>query len=227
VLQRERKLVLENINIFLLVLIGAISAISLYGFSNPSFVNKYIFNISAIREANQWDRLLSSSFLHADGMHLFFNMYVLYMFAPSIINSPYFGLLWFLILYFGAVMGGGLLSYFMNKNNYAYKALGASGGVTGIVMASAVVHPDMGMGIIFLPFFIPAYIFGFLYLIYSIYSMHNQIGNIGHDAHLGGAIVGIFIPILIYPSLLSHNFFKIGLLMLPLIYLSYYVYQRR
>jgi membrane associated rhomboid family serine protease len=216
-----------QINIFLLIFIGIISAISIYGFSNPQFVEKYLFNISAIRTTNKWDRLLSSSFLHADGLHLFFNMYVLYMFAPSIMNSPSFGLSWFFIIYFGAVIGGGLLTYFMHKNNYAYRALGASGGVTGIVMASAVVNPDMGMGIIFVPIFIPAYIFGFLYLVYSIYAMQNATDNIGHDAHLGGAIVGIFLPILLYPQLLAFNFFKIGLLILPLIYLAYYIYQRR
>ena len=220
-------MVLEQINIFLLILIGIISAISIYGFSNPDFVERYIFNISAIRMTNNWDRLLSSSFLHADGMHLFFNMYVLYMFAPSIMNSQRFGLFWFFIIYFGAVMGGGLLAYFMHKNNYAYRALGASGGVTGIVMASAVVNPDMGMGIIFIPLFIPAYIFGALYLTYSIYAMHKQTDNIGHDAHLGGAIVGIFLPIVLYPQILSHDFFKIALLILPLIYLGYYMYQRR
>ena len=218
---------LGHINIFLLIFIGIISAISIYGFSTPDFVNRYIFNISAIRETNKWDRVLSSSFLHSDGFHLFLNMYVLYMFAPSIVENPSFGLAWFFVIYFGAVMGGGLLSYYMHRNNYAYKALGASGGVTGIVMASAVVNPDMGMGIIFVPVFIPAYIFGALYLLYSIYSMHNQTDNIGHDAHLGGAVVGIFVPILLYPQILSFNFFKIGLLILPLLYLAYYIYQRR
>ena len=217
----------EQINIFLLLFIGVISAVSIYGFSNQDFVNKYIFSISAIRATNNWDRLLTSSFLHADGFHLFLNMYVLYMFAPSLLNSRSFGLFWFFIIYFGAVLGGGLLSYFMNKNNYAYRALGASGGVTGIVMASAVVYPDMGMGIIFIPVFIPSYIFGSLYLVYSIYSMQNKTDNIGHDAHLGGAIVGIVVPILLYPQILSHHFFKVGLLILPLIYLAYYLYQRR
>lgn len=216
-----------QINIILLIFIGIISAISIYGFSNPYFVEKYIFNISAIRMTNKWDRLLSSSFLHADGFHLFFNMYVLYMFAPSIMNNPSFGLSWFFIIYFGAVMGGGLLSYFINKNNYAYKAFGASGGVTGIVMASAVINPDMGMGIIFIPIFIPSYIFGFLYLLYSIYAMHNNTDNIGHDAHLGGAAVGILLPILLYPQLLTLYFLKIGLLILPLVYLAYYLYERR
>jgi len=218
---------LEQINIFLLGFIGIISAISIYGFSNPQFVEKHIFNISAIRMSNKWDRVLTSSFLHADGFHLFLNMYVLYMFAPSIINNPNFGVAWFFIIYFGAVMGGGLLSYFINKNNYAYRALGASGGVTGIVMASATINPDMGMGIIFVPVYIPAYIFASLYLVYSIYAMHQQTDNIGHDAHLGGAIVGIFLPILLYPQLLTENLFKIGILISPLIYLGYYLYQRR
>jgi len=218
---------LEQINIFLLGFIGIISAISIYGFSNPQFVDKYIFNISAIRMTNKWDRLLTSSFLHADGIHLFFNMYVLYMFAPPIMNTQSFGVAWFFIIYFGAVMGGGFLSYFMHKNNYAYRALGASGGVTGIVMASATINPDMGMGIIFVPVYIPAYIFASLYLVYSIYAMHQQADNIGHDAHLGGAIVGIFLPILLYPQLLTDNFFKIGILISPLIYLGYYLYQRR
>jgi len=218
---------LEQINIFLLGFIGIISAISIYGFSNPQFVEKYIFNISAIRVSNKWDRVLTSSFLHADGFHLFLNMYVLYMFAPSIINNPNFGVAWFFIIYFGAVMGGGLLSYFINKNNYAYRALGASGGVTGIVMASATINPDMGMGIIFVPVYISAYIFASLYLVYSIYAMHQQTDNIGHDAHLGGAIVGIFLPILLYPQLLTENLFKIGILIAPLLYLGYYLYQRR
>ena len=218
---------LENINIFLIILMGSIVLASMYGFSNPHFVNKYIFNISAIREAGQWDRVISSSFLHADPMHLFFNMYVLYMFALPLIHNPYFGTLLFFVIYFGAVIMGGLLSYFMNKNNYAYKALGASGGVTGVVMAFAVINPDAGMGIIFLPFFIPSYIFGFLYLIYSIYSMHNPTDNIGHDAHLGGAIVGILLPLILYPSLLVVNFSKISLLLLPLIYLAYYAYKRK
>ena len=218
---------LENINIFLIILMASIVLASMYGFSNPHFVNKYIFNISAIREAGQWDRVISSSFLHADPMHLFFNMYVLYMFALPLIHNPYFGTLLFFVIYFGAVIMGGLLSYFMHKNNYAYKALGASGGVTGVVMAFAVINPDAGMGIIFLPFFIPSYIFGFLYLIYSIYSMHNPTDNIGHDAHLGGAIVGILLPLILYPSLLVVNFSKISLLLLPLIYLAYYAYKRK
>lgn len=218
---------LDNTNLFLLILIMIISSISLYGFSNQAFENKYIFNIAAIRKANQWDRILSSGFLHADIGHLFLNMYVLYMFAPSIINSPRFGILWFFIIYIASIVGGGLLSYFMNKNNYAYKALGASGGVTGIVMAFSVINPDAGMGIIFLPFFIPGYIFGFLYLIYSIYSMHNPSDNIGHDAHLGGAVVGILFALLLNPTLFTQNFLKVGLLILPLIYLAYYAYQRR
>jgi len=218
---------MDNINIYLIILIGITSTISIYGFTNPNFINQYIFNISAIRAANQWDRLLSSGFLHADPMHLLFNMYVLYMFAPVVIHSRHFGILGFFMLYFAAIIGGGLLSYFMHKNNYAYKALGASGGVTGIVMAAAVIRPDMGMGLIFIPFFIPAYIFGFLYLCYSIYSMHNQTDNIGHDAHLGGAIVGIFLALLLYPNLLIHNFAKIGLLIFPLLYLFYYIHQRR
>ena len=218
---------LGTVNIFLILLMGAIVLASVYGFYNPNFVNKYIFNISAIREANQWDRILSSSFLHADPMHLFFNMYVLYMFAPPLMENPRFGTLLFFVIYFAAVIMGGLLSYFMNRNHYAYKALGASGGVTGVVMAFAVTNPDAGMGIILLPVFIPSYIFGFLYLIYSIYSMQNPTDNIGHDAHLGGAIVGILFPLILYPDLLVQNFSKIGLLLLPLIYLGYYVYKRK
>jgi len=91
---------LENTNIFLLALIAITSASSIYGFSNLNFTNKYIFNISAIREAGQWDRVLSSGFLHGDPVHLFFNMYVLYMFAPIIINSQSFGISWFFIIYF-------------------------------------------------------------------------------------------------------------------------------
>lgn len=213
--------------IALFLLIGTIVVVSLYGFSNYYFTQKYLFSIASIHFNKQWDCLLTSSFLHADGMHLFFNMYTLYMFAPSIIEDKKFGLLMFFCIYFGAVITGGLLSYFMNKHNYTYRALGASGGVTGIVMAFAIINPNDGIGIIFIPGYIPGYIFGFLYLIYSIYSMHNKHDNIGHEAHLGGAVFGMLIPILLHPSLLIKNFFEVGLLLLPLVYLAYYIYQRR
>ena len=216
-----------EIDIPLFVLIGAIVATSMIGFSNPQFVDKHIFNTSAIYHANQWDRLITSSFLHADGLHLFINMYVLYMFAPLLIHTPGLGYLFFFMIYFGAVIVGGLLSYFMNRHNLRYTALGASGGVTGVVMAFTVIRPDAQLGIIFVPLYIPGYIFGFLYLTYSIYAMHANRDNIGHDAHLGGAIFGLFIPIAMYPQLLVQNFFKIALLLLPMAYLGYYLYQRR
>lgn len=219
---------MENMDISLLtvfVLIGVITTTSLYALTNPYIANKYIFNIGAIRGDNRWDRILTSSFLHADEMHLFLNMYVLYMFAPYVIAGV--GILLFFAIYFGAVIGGGLLSYYMNRNNYAYKALGASGGVTGVVMAFAAINPYAGMGIIFIPGSIPGFIFGFLYLVYSIYAMHQQRDNIGHDAHLGGAIVGIAIPLLVNPILFIENYAEVGIFILPLLYLGYYMYQRR
>ncbi|MGB5555516.1 MAG: rhomboid family intramembrane serine protease, partial [Flavobacteriaceae bacterium] len=176
-----------NLHIATIAVIAANVLVSLKGFNDTSFFERYKFGIGQIN-AGQKDRMVTSGFLHVDFTHLLFNMITLYYFANVIIS--WFGPGKFLIIYFVSLIAGSMLALFFHKDEPYYSAVGASGAVTGILYAAILLQPDMQLGIMFIPIPIPAYILGIGYLLYSIYGMKNKLGNIGHTAHFGGAIGG-------------------------------------
>jgi len=200
------------------ILIGIIVAnvlISYKGFNDLSFFRKYEFHIGSIRSGEQI-RMLSSGFLHVDMMHLVFNMLTLWFFAPDVIN--YLGTVSFVLIYFGSLIFGNLLTMIFHKNDYSYRAVGASGAVTGILYSAILLFPDKTLGLYFvIP--IPAYLFGILYLLYSIYGMKAKNDNIGHTAHFGGAVGGYLITLIKEPSLLMDHTLMTILLAIPILVL--------
>jgi len=202
-------------NTFLIAIIITNVLFSYKGFNDYSFFRKYEFHIGSIRSGEQI-RMLTSGFLHADLGHLIFNMITLYFFAPVVI--AYLGSWVFLIIYFASLIFGSLLTFVLHKNEYNYRAIGASGAVTGILYSSILLQPDMMLGIFFvIP--MPAYVFGILYLLYSIYGMKAKNDGIGHTAHFGGAIGGYLITLLIYPDLLFLHPLMVSLLTIPIVIL--------
>ena len=202
-------------NTVLIALIVVNVLISYKGFNDISFFRKYEFHVGSIRSGEQI-RMLSSGFLHADLTHLIFNMLTLWFFAPVVIS--YLGDISFLMIYFGSLIFGSLLTMFFHKNDYGYRAVGASGAVTGVLYSAILLQPDMMLGIFFvIP--MPAYIFGILYLLYSIYGMKAKNDNIGHTAHFGGAIGGYLITLLKVPSLLVDHTLMVLLLAIPIVIL--------
>jgi len=198
------------------ILIGIILAnvlISYKGFNDLAFFRKYEFHIGSIRAGEQI-RMFSSAFLHADIGHLFFNMFTLFMFAPVVIS--HLGSFTFLIIYVGSLIFGSLLTLYFHKNDYSYRAIGASGAVTGVLYSAILLQPDMSLYLFFIPIPIPAYIFGICYLLYSIYGMKAKNDNIGHTAHFGGAIGGFLITIIKEPQMLTENTFMVVLLLIPI-----------
>jgi membrane associated rhomboid family serine protease len=161
--------------------------------------------------------MISSAFLHVDIAHLAFNMITLYFFAPVV--SSYLGIPSFLIVYFGSLLCGSLLTLQFHKNEYNYRAVGASGAVTGILYAAILLRPDMDLYFFFIPLPIPAYIFGIGYLLYSIYGMKSRNDNIGHTAHFGGAIGGYVITLIKEPQMLTENTLMVALLAIPIVIL--------
>lgn len=207
-----------------IIIIGVTVACSLIAFNDFKLFNRYMFNTDAILHKKQWDRMLTSGLLHGDHMHLIFNMVTLYFFSDVIISwlSP---TLYFLI-YVVSIFTGNLLSLWMYRKNPNYNAVGASGGVTGIIFAAIALNPHLTIGVFF---FLPmeGWIFGILYLFYSVYAMKKKLDNIGHAAHLGGAITGILTVIAVAPQTLVINGLYIGLLFIPIIVLGYFVYKER
>jgi membrane associated rhomboid family serine protease len=200
----------------LIVIIAVTILFSLKGFNDVSFFRKYEFHIGSIRAGEQI-RMVTSGFLHADMGHLFFNMFTLYMFAPVVIN--YFGSASFFLIYIVSLVFGSLLTLMMHKNDYSYRAIGASGAVTGILYSAILIDPSMSLYLFFIPIPIPAYLFGIGYLLYSIYGMKAKNDNIGHTAHFGGAIGGYLITLLKEPAMLVDNTAMVVLLAIPIVIL--------
>jgi len=118
-----------DLDIVVIVLILVNVAVSFVGFKDFSFKEKYKFSIGGIRRGEQI-RMLSSGFLHANEVHLFFNMFTLYFFAPTVVK--WLGNIKFLGIYLGSLLVGNILSLFFHKDEYHYNALGASGAVSGV-----------------------------------------------------------------------------------------------
>jgi membrane associated rhomboid family serine protease len=205
-----------NLHIATIAIMAANVIVSLRGFNDTGFFDRYKFNISGIR-AGQRDRIVTSGFLHVDISHLFFNMFTLYFFANVVIG--WFGPGKFLIIYFVSLVAGSLLALFFHKDEPYYSAVGASGAVTGILYAAILLNPDMQLGIMFIPIPLPAYVLGIAYLLYSIYGMKSRLGNIGHTAHFGGAIGGYVVTLLFKPELFVTDTFIVVLLAVPIMIL--------
>ncbi|OYU83160.1 MAG: rhomboid family intramembrane serine protease [Flavobacterium sp. BFFFF2] len=210
-------------NILLLIIIASNVIISFKGFNDAAFLNKYKFQVGPIRKGESF-RMFSSGFLHADPMHLAFNMIALYSLGEFVLSN--WGDLPFLILYVGSLLAGSLLSLVIYKDQPWYSAVGASGAVTGIIYAAILTDPNLKL-YLFMALPIPAYLFGILYLLYSLYGVHKQSDSIGHGAHFGGAIAGLVLPLLMRPSLFIERFPLIILLLLPIAFLFYQLKQNK
>jgi len=205
-----------DLHVATIAIIAANVLVSLKGFNDASFFERYKFGIGAIK-AGQKERMLTSGFLHVDLSHLFMNMFTLFFFADVVIR--WFGPTKFVGIYFISLIAGSLLALFFHKDEPYYSAVGASGAVTGILYAAILLQPDMRLGIMFIPIPLPAYVLGIAYLLYSIYGMKKRLGNIGHTAHFGGAIGGYVTVLLFKPDLLVTDTLMVFLLAIPIVIL--------
>lgn len=206
---------LQESNLVVLLIIIANVLFSMKGFDEYSFLNKYKFQVNRILGGEKI-RMLTSGFLHVDWMHLILNMYVLYVFGDIV--TTVLGNNAFLIIYFGSLLAGSIYSLTYHKDEPYYSAVGASGAVSGIVYSSILLFPDMQL-LLFFAIPIPGYVFGVGYLLYSIYGMKRQLGNVGHAAHLGGAIGGFVLTLVLSPILFTTNTTFVILLTIPIVLL--------
>ena len=204
-----------NQAILFIIIVNVIT--SMKGFKDYSFINSYKFQINRIL-AGEKIRMLTSGFLHVDWTHLGFNMYALYLFGAIVTNGM--GTLSFVIIYLGGLLTGSLYSLLFHKKEPYYSAVGASGAVSGILFSGIILAPNKLYNFIFFPFVdIPGYILGVGYLLYSIYGMKKQLGNVGHAAHLGGAMGGFVLTLILKPEVFVTHTFVVALLAIPIILL--------
>lgn len=177
------------------ILLIAINVIfSFIGFSNNSLVAKTIMWPYFIKREHQYYRLITSGFLHADWMHLIFNMFTLYFFGRNIeyLYAGYGlgGNFAYLALYFGGLIIADIPSYFKHQDDYEYRALGASGAVSAVVFAAIVFSPWSSI-YLYGALKLSAFAYAVLFIIYCIYMDKKGGDNINHNAHLWGALFGL------------------------------------
>ncbi|MCA9727348.1 MAG: rhomboid family intramembrane serine protease, partial [Candidatus Eisenbacteria bacterium] len=112
----------------------------------------------------------------------------------------------FLVVYLGSLVAGNLVAYVRHREDPRYRAIGASGAVSGVLFGFVLFFPMAKLYLFLLPIGIPAVLYAVGYVLVSIYGMRRRVGHIGHDAHLGGAIAGVVLTILFEPEVVRHFF---------------------
>src|SRR5579872_1939094 len=212
---------MPNTGIIVFILIVAIVVFSYKGFNNRRFFERYKFRVDNILLYKDYKRLVTSGFLHINWMHLFFNVLSLYFFSGAVLST--LGALEFLVIYFASLVGGGLLSLLIHRNHGDYSSVGASGAVCGVMFASVALYPQMHISLWPLPFGIPSWMYALLFVGFSIYGIRSKKDNIGHDAHLGGALVGMVLALVMHPAAFAENYGTILLILIPVVVFVYII----
>ena len=146
--------------------------------------------ISAIVLSEPW-RLVTSMFLHGSQVHIFLNMFVLFIFGP--ILEQRIGTKRFLQIYFISGLVAGILAVLFYE-----AALGASGAIMGIVGATIYLLPNLRV-LLFFIIPMPLWFAGIIIAGIDFLGMLNIIslgsGNIAHAAHLGGMAAGFILAL--------------------------------
>ena len=204
---------LEELGIITAIIIFVTIYVSYKGLNDERFMDRYKFDVDRILTGKEYVRLISSGFLHVSWIHLIFNLVTLYFFSGSL--ESYMSSVNFIILYLGSLLGGNLLCLYLNRSNEDYTAVGASGAVAGLIFASISLFQGMDIRMFYIPFYIPAWVFGMLYILFTIYGIRKGKDRIGHEAHLGGAITGTLLALLMEPDIISYNWATILLILIP------------
>ncbi len=188
-----------------LTIIVIIGLVSLAAFQNRSLMAKLMFNAYLVKHSNEWYRVVTHAFIHSGWMHLFVNMWVLYIFGGMVEDaySAYrgsMGTAGYIALYLGGILFATLPSYKRHQDNFNYNAVGASGAVAAVLFSAIYFAPTMNLYLMFIPIPIPAVIFGIGYLALEWYLDKKSNDNIAHDAHFWGAAFGFTFSVLMIPS---------------------------
>lgn len=188
------------------IIVGITCLISFFMMQNQAGKSALILHPVTIKRKQQWYRFVTSGLIHADGMHLLINMFVLWSFGNAIEAAYYPAFLgegsasMYLILYFGGIVVASIPSYLRHQDDPSYAALGASGGVSAVVFAVIIFAPWQNLYLYGL-IAIPQILAGVAYLVYSWHKDKTGGDNIGHMAHFAGAIWGFVFTGLMNPDL--------------------------
>ena len=197
---------MESIN-QTIIIIAVTCLVTYLAWQNKQLMERLIFWSPAIKEG-QYERFVTHGFIHADGMHLLFNMFTFYFFGSFLepFYRQFFGGAGFVIFYLAAIVVAMLPSYFKHKNDSNYMSLGASGAVSAVLFAFILFAP-WELLYLFGAIPVPAILFAVVYVWYSIHAHKKANDNVNHSAHLYGGLFGVIMTIILEPRVIN-VFFK-------------------
>lgn len=204
---------MHNASLFGTIILLLSGLVTYKGLRDQYFLDRHAFEVDPILIDREHLRLLSAGFLHVGWIHFAFNMLVLLSFSTALEILYGFGP--FAVLYFASLIGGNLLALYIHRNHGDYRAVGASGAVSGVVLSYLVLFPNSEIGFFLIPISIKSWIFGLLFVVISIFGIKSQRDNIGHEAHLGGGIVGVILTPLFAPDNLPVHWWMVALILVP------------
>ena len=167
-----------------------------------SLLDRLAFKPYLALRHGQYSRLITAGFVHVGAGHLLFNMITLYFFGPpmeSVLGSGSF-----LALYFGSELAANGFSLALHRHSSTYASVGASGAISGVLFGYCLFAPLQPIYIAFVPIGVPAALFAVGYVAVSMYAMQRSRsgagGGIAHEAHLGGALGGLMLTMLLEPQ---------------------------
>jgi membrane associated rhomboid family serine protease len=163
-------IIAANVVVFLLERFG----------TDTSVVNRYAMWPAAVHVQGEYYRAFTAMWLHANFLHIFFNMIALLIVGPAV--EVLLGKLRFLALYLIAGLGGSVFSYLLSQPNVI--GIGASGAIMGVLGAYVVLAARRHLPM--------APVVGLLVLNFAI----GFTGSIDWRAHLGGLVTGAVLALL-------------------------------
>ncbi len=186
------------------IIIALTCIVSYTAFTNAKLMDDWILSPFKVHRDGQYYRYITYGFLHADFMHLLFNMITLYFFGRLIegfYNSE-LGPFAYALFYLGGIIVSVLPTAERHKADPRYATLGASGAVSAVLFAYILMEPWTTLLIFFVP--CPAIIYAVLYIAYSIWLDKKGGDNVNHSAHLWGAAYGVAVTLVVQPAVLRH-----------------------
>lgn len=191
-----------NIIVYLLMVIGYRNNILWYGANIPDLIRQ-----------GEIYRLISSVFIHASLVHLFCNMYALYVIGPQL--ESYLGRYKYLIIYLVSGITGNLLSMVFSSN----MSVGASGAIFGLFGSLLYFgyHYRVYLGTVIKSQLIPLILLNLM--------IGFMVPNIDNAAHIGGLIGGMLMTVALGVKYKSSNFEKINGFVVMFIYVAFLIYM--
>lgn len=189
-----------------LIIVAVTALVSWRAFTDSSLMERLILWPPAVERRKQYDRLLTHGFVHADWMHLLFNMITLWSFGTAVeqVFSDWITPVGYVLFYLSAIVVAILPTYLRHRHDANYRSLGASGGVSAVLFAYILFDPWSKLIIFPIPVPVPAFVFAVLYVVYSIWMDRRGGGNVNHSAHLWGAAYGVLFTLILEPRVFGH-----------------------